>query len=105
MRDPEHEIPRHAPDHEPACEVCGRRVGALTTHHLVPKDERGHHGPTAELCSACHRQIHVLFDNATLARELSTIKALRQHPQMARFVRWVRKQQPGRGIKVRRARR
>jgi hypothetical protein len=73
----------------------------LTVHHLVPKDEDGHGGPTARLCSGCHRQIHRLFDNATLARELDSLEKLRAHPGLAKFVRWVRRQAPGRRIKVR----
>jgi 5-methylcytosine-specific restriction endonuclease McrA len=85
----------------PRCELCGRTGVTLTVHHLVPKDEDGHHGPRAQLCSGCHRQIHRLFDNATLARELDTVEKLRAHPELAKFVRWIRRQHPGRRIRVR----
>jgi hypothetical protein len=74
----------------------------VTCHHLVPKDEGGAGGATAELCSACHRQIHALFDNRTLARELASLEALRSEPRIRRFLRWVRRQDPGRRIRVRR---
>ena len=87
------------------CELCGRAVEALTRHHLIPIHKNGRNGPTAEICSACHRQIHSLFDNATLARELNTPDKLRADDRMRGFLRWVRKQQPNRRIKVRRARR
>jgi len=50
-----------------ACELCEREVEKLTLHHLIPKEEKGHHGPTIAICSACHRQIHTLFDNKVLA--------------------------------------
>jgi hypothetical protein len=87
------------------CALCGRDVPDVTVHHLVPKDEGGRGGPTADLCSACHRQVHALFDNRTLARELSSIEELRRDPRLHRFVRWVRRQDPGRRIMVRRSRR
>lgn len=87
------------------CELCGRSVSALTTHHLIPIHKNGRDGPTAEICSACHRQIHTLFDNTTLARELNTLEKLRADEKVRGFVRWVRKQPPDRRIKVRRARR
>lgn len=87
------------------CELCHRPVQRLTVHHLVPKQEEGTDGPTAGLCSACHRQIHVLFDNKTLARELASVEELRAHPGLAKFIRWVRRQDPAKRVKVRRARR
>lgn len=72
-------------------------------HHLVPREEGGTGGPMAELCSACHRQIHALFDNRTLARERGSIAALLEEPRVRRFVTWVRRQDPGRRVKVERA--
>lgn len=83
------------------CELCGREVHKLTVHHLVPKQEDGADGPTLEVCSACHRQIHALFDNKTLARELDTLDKLAGHPRMRRFLKWVRKQSPDKRVKVR----
>ncbi len=85
-----------------ACDLCERDVASLTRHHLVPKDEGGTGGETADLCGACHRQIHALYDNRTLAREMGSIPALRAAPEMRRFLRWVRRQDPGRRIRVRR---
>lgn len=58
-------------------------------------------GETIAICSACHRQIHRLFDNAHLARELHTLEALKAHPKLERFVRWVRKQDPDKRVRVR----
>lgn len=88
----------------PRCALCERDVSQITVHHLVPKS-RGKPGqvlPTADLCSACHRQIHALYSNDHLARELGTLEALRSDPDVQRFVRWVRKQAPDRRISVRR---
>ena len=85
------------------CELCEREVDYLTVHHLIPKQKEGQGAPTAEVCSACHRQIHVLYDNARLARELSSIERLRDEPRMARFLAWIRKQDANKRVKVRRA--
>lgn len=84
------------------CELCGRSVEVLTRHHLIPIHKDGRDGPIAELCLACHRQIHTLFDNTTLAREFNTLEKLRANDKVRSFVRWVRKQPPNRRIKVRR---
>lgn len=87
------------------CALCGRDVGRVTVHHLIPQQKGGQNGPRAEICSACHRQIHVLYDNGRLARELNCLERLRDEPEMRRFLSWVRKQDPDRRIKVRGGRR
>jgi len=87
------------------CELCEREVERLTIHHLIPRQEDGGDGPRAEVCSACHRQLHVLFDNSTLARELNCVERLRDEPRMQRFLAWVRRQDPDRRVKVRGGRR
>jgi hypothetical protein len=87
------------------CELCERETERLTVHHLIPRHKDGGDGPRAEICSACHRQIHALFDNATLARELNCVERLRDEPHMRRFLAWVRKQDPDRRVKVRGGRR
>ena len=56
------------------------------------------------LCVPCHKQIHALYTHETLANELNNLQALRQAPEMQRFLRWIRKQRDRR-VKVRRARR
>jgi len=87
------------------CELCEREVERLTVHHLIPRERDGLHGPRAGLCAACHRQIHVLFDNSRLERELNCLERLRDTPEMRRFLSWVRKQDPHRRVKVRSSRR
>ncbi len=82
------------------CELCEREMEVLTVHHLIPKQKKGTHGPTIDICSACHRQVHTLFDNTRLAQELNTLEKLKAEPQMAKFLSWVRKQKPEKRIKV-----
>jgi hypothetical protein len=88
------------------CELCDREVERLSVHHLVPKQyskrKNTEIGPTAEICSACHRQIHALFDNKRLGEELNSIEKLRNEPQMQKFLAWVRKQNPGKKVSVHR---
>ena len=88
-----------------SCQLCEREVERLTVHHLIPKERDGRFGPLAELCAACHRQIHVLFDNDRLERELNCLERLRDEPQMRRFLSWIRKQDPHKRVKVRSSRR
>jgi hypothetical protein len=89
------------------CELCERDVPSITRHHLFPKSRARRKGkpideiPLADLCSACHRQIHHLFDNRQLADTLDTVEALRRQPEIQTFLRWVRKQPAERRIRVR----
>ncbi|MFH7030613.1 MAG: HNH endonuclease [Heteroscytonema crispum UTEX LB 1556] len=84
------------------CELCEREVDKLTIHHLIPKQKKGQHGPKINICSACHRQIHTLFDNRRLAQELHSPEKLKNEPQMHKFLAWVRKQDPNKKVKVHR---
>jgi 5-methylcytosine-specific restriction endonuclease McrA len=84
------------------CQLCEREIEQLTVHHLIPKQKKGTHGPTIDICSACHRQIHTLFDNKRLATELNTLAKLQSEPQLQKFIAWVKKQKPDKRVKVHR---
>ena len=90
------------------CELCDRKMNNLTVHHLIPrqytKRKKLAISATIDICSACHRQVHVLFDNKRLAKELNTAEALRKEPKMRKFITWVSKQNPHKKISVRRNR-
>ena len=85
------------------CALCEREVDRFTVHHLVPRARGGNHGPTARLCPTCHRQVHAMFSETTLADELYSVALLRANPRVASFLRWMRKQR-GAAFRVRRAR-
>ena len=72
------------------CPLCERPIpeAQKDAHHLVPKSRGGRR--TAYLHRICHRQIHALFTEAELARQYHHVEALLAHPEMARFVAWVR---------------
>jgi hypothetical protein len=90
------------------CELCQREVERLTVHHLIPrqkvKQKKAEPGPTVNICSPCHRQIHNLFDNKCLAQELHSLEKLQNEPQMAKFLSWVKKQKPHKRVQVHRKR-
>ncbi len=80
----------------------------LTVHHLIPrqntKRKKADLGPTVNICSACHKQIHALFDNKYLARELNTLEKLKNEHQMQKFLSWLKKQSSRKKVRVSRSR-
>ena len=80
----------------------------LTKHHLVPrqavKRKLADSGPTVEICSACHRQIHTLFNNKELAQRLNTLEKLKNEPKLQKFLAWIKKQDPNKRVRVERQR-
>ena len=86
-----------------ACALCGREK-PLEFHHLIPRKthkkawfrkrfgkvemkRRGIH-----VCRACHRHVHRHIDEKTLGRHYNTREQLLAHPEIEKFVAWVRKQ-------------
>ena len=86
-----------------SCALCDRAVDRTTVHHLIPRARGGSHGPTARFCPTCHRQVHALFSETTLAEELYSVARLRANPRIAAFLKWMQKQR-GAAHRVRRAR-
>jgi 5-methylcytosine-specific restriction endonuclease McrA len=79
---------------DPVCPLCDRPIPASQrdAHHLVPRSRGG--VETVWLHRICHRQVHALFTEAELERHYANADALRSHPEMARFLDWVRRK-PG----------
>ena len=85
------------------CDLCGREVSVVTRHHLVPRTRHSNKRNKKEfsrqevkkriawLCHACHDHVHTLFNEKTLERELNTLELLAGHPEMKRFLEWIRK--------------
>lgn len=75
---------------DPICPLCERPIppAQRDAHHLVPKSRGGRH--TEWLHRICHRQIHALFTESELAHAYHEVEALLAHPDIARFVAWVR---------------
>ena len=82
--------PRPANDQAPVCPLCERPVPSAQAdaHHLVPKSRGG--AQTVVLHRICHRQVHALLNETELERRYSTIESLKSHPELARFLAWVK---------------
>jgi 5-methylcytosine-specific restriction protein A len=80
------------------CALCGRPFprAQLTQHHCLPRQKGGTQEDVELICGQCHGMVHATDTNGTLAALYPTIKQLRQAPELAPFLRWVRKQPPGR---------
>jgi 5-methylcytosine-specific restriction endonuclease McrA len=80
------------------CSLCGRpfALRELTKHHCLPREKGGTPDDVALLCRQCHGMVHATYTNATLAALYPTIALLRQAPELAIFIKWVRKQPPSR---------
>jgi hypothetical protein len=73
------------------CPLCERLIPPVQrdAHHLVPKSRGG--TETVWLHRICHRQIHALLTENELARHYHQVSLLREHPELASFIRWLRR--------------
>jgi len=85
------------------CELCQRENVVTTKHHLTPREEGGHHLPTAQLCIPCHKQIHALYTNQELALIYNSIDTLKQSERVQRFIKWIQKQPATSLVKIKRS--
>lgn len=87
---------------QPTCELCGR-AARLTFHHLIPRALHANKWFKARftreamkaglsLCRQCHSAIHQFITEKEMGRAFNTRDKLLAHPQVARFIVWVRKQ-------------
>lgn len=93
---------RAAADKPGNCCLCSRQV-PLTFHHLIPRKvhrrnyfrkhkDRESLNLGIYVCRLCHRGIHKLYDEMTLAKELNSLEALKADPDLARHFTWSAKQ-------------
>ena len=83
---------------DPLCPLCERPIPQevkQSLNHLTPKLKGGKGGPTVLLHHICHREIHATLTEVELARDYDTIEALKTHPRLEKFIKWVRKRPPG----------
>jgi len=88
------------------CELCGRPGTTLTRHHLIPRTRhanqkakrdftREERQAVAWICRPCHNQIHALLTEKELERDFRTLAQIAAHPEIARFVEWIREKPAG----------
>lgn len=83
---------------DPVCPLCLRPIPPdvrQSEHHLIPRLKGGAKGPRVLVHQICHNEIHAALTEAELAREFNSPDALRGHPQLGAFLRWVGKKPPG----------
>ncbi|WP_027672185.1 hypothetical protein [Rheinheimera baltica] len=84
------------------CQLCERQC-ALTFHHLIPRKMHRRtyykkHFDKAQLqqgvmlCRLCHKGIHTLYDEMTLAKQFNSLQQLQADSSISQHVDWVRKQ-------------
>ena len=77
------------------CPVCGRPINrgpSADRHHWLPRSRGGRDSDAIHV--VCHRKIHSVFTPKELASDYGTPEAVRAHPEIAAFVRWVRRKPP-----------
>ena len=90
-----------------ACELCGRTIASLTQHHLIPRTRHRNKRVQKQfsrsemlarilwVCRPCHSHIHTVLTEKELSMQFNNRAALLQHPDIQRFVDWVRKRPTG----------
>jgi 5-methylcytosine-specific restriction endonuclease McrA len=88
--------------HQHYCQLCARKCH-LTFHHLIPRKvhRRSYfkkHYNKAQLntgimlCRLCHKGLHTLYDEMTLAKQFNNLSQLQADARISQHVDWVRKQ-------------
>jgi len=72
------------------CPICDRPIpdSQKDAHHFIPKSKGGK--STEYLHRICHRQIHALFTETQLAKELNTAEAIKERQEIQKFIAWVK---------------
>ena len=87
----------NADESDPICPLCLRPIPPgvpQSRHHLVPRLRGGKGGETVLLHQICHNEIHATLSETELARDYSTMAALRGHPRLAKFIAWIARRPP-----------
>jgi len=83
------------------CVFCNRQTGKENKHHLIPKSThknkvvkkaytKEQKNETVIACRDCHSTIHATISEKRLAFYYNTIEKILSHPEVAKFVDWVR---------------
>ena len=78
----------------PICPLCLRNIPPdvpQSLHHLIPKLKGGKKGPTILLHHICHKEIHAALSEGELAQHFNSVEALKAHPRLSNFFKWVAK--------------
>lgn len=70
------------------CALHGQEVPHLEKHHLIPNNRKS---AVILVCSACAKQVHLLFSNRELKNEYNTLEKLLASPRVHKWIAWIRK--------------
>ena len=88
------------------CQLCERLMDALTKHHLIPRTrhrkKRNKRLFEREevrtrilwICRPCHNHVHEVLSEKELEAAYNTREALLAHPDVHRFVEWIKVKPP-----------
>ena len=73
------------------CAICKRegKDSYFERHHLIPQAKSK--SKVITVCRQCGDQLHLMFDNETLKRELNDIDRILSNELMTKYISWVRK--------------
>ena len=73
------------------CPLCGRDIPPEheSKHHLVPKTFKGK--DLVILHKVCHKKLHSAITEREMLHHYNTIERLKSHPEIEKFIKWVRK--------------
>lgn len=77
------------------CPICDRLMikgPSIDKHHFMPKCKGGRE--TEYVHKICHRKIHSLFTESELAKEYYDPEKVKAHPEIQKFITWVKKKEP-----------
>lgn len=78
-------------DHRALCPICDREMvmgASVDRHHWIPRAAGGRDWDWIH--QICHRKIHTLFSETALAKSFSNAASIRAHPEMIKFIQWVK---------------
>lgn len=92
------------------CGICFRER-RLTKHHLIPisrhknkktlkRHTKDSLQTTIEICRECHNQLHASISQKDMDETYHSFEKILQHPEIAKFVKWIRKHQPSGKVSV-----
>lgn len=77
------------------CPICDREMWkgpSIDKHHLIPKCKGGKE--TEYMHKICHRKIHSIWSEKELARDYNNPETIKEHEEMQKFIKWVKKKEP-----------
>jgi len=89
------------------CDLCGRRVQRVTKHHLIPRTRHKNKKNKKDFerkevkqrimwtCLPCHHHLHAVLTEKELEREYNTRQLLLEHPEIHKFISWIKNKPDG----------